>query len=99
MIIFEPLRANQIRRIVDIQIARLKKQLEANHLEFEVTDAALGEIATRGYDPAYGARPLSESSNSKCKTHSLGNCSKRKSRGNQDSVDFRDGEFTFETGV
>jgi ATP-dependent Clp protease ATP-binding subunit ClpB len=57
-IVFHPLRSNQIRRIVDIQIGRLRKQLEANNLHLEVTPAACDEIAAAGYDPTYGARPL-----------------------------------------
>jgi len=100
VIIFEPLRANQIRRIVDIQIARLKKQLEANHLEFEVTDAALGEIATRGYDPAYGARPLKRVIQQQVQNPLARELLKAQvPEGTKIRVDFRDGEFTFETGV
>jgi ATP-dependent Clp protease ATP-binding subunit ClpB len=58
VLVFHPLKANQIRKIVDVQIARVKAQLEQNHLHLEVSEAALNEIATRGYDPVYGARPL-----------------------------------------
>ncbi len=100
VIIFEPLRANQIRRIVDIQIARLKKQLEANHLEFEATEAALGEIATRGYDPAYGARPLKRVIQQQIQNPLARELLKAQvPEGTKIRVDFRDGEFTFETGA
>jgi ATP-dependent Clp protease ATP-binding subunit ClpB len=57
-IVFHPLDAKQIRKIVDVQIARLQKQLAAQDLSLEVTPAALDEIARVGYDPNYGARPL-----------------------------------------
>ena len=56
--IFHPLEPTQIRKIVDLQIERLRKQLEEKGIELEVTDAALDAIATQGYDPTYGARPL-----------------------------------------
>jgi ATP-dependent Clp protease ATP-binding subunit ClpB len=98
IIIFEPLKANQIRRIVDIQIARLKKQLEANHLEFEATEAALGEIANRGYDPAYGARPLKRVIQQQVQNPLARELLKTQiPEGTKIRVDFRDGEFTFET--
>ena len=44
--------------IVDIQIARLKKLLVDRKIEIELSDAARNELADKGYDPAYGARPL-----------------------------------------
>jgi ATP-dependent Clp protease ATP-binding subunit ClpB len=57
-IVFHPLSRNQIRRIVDLQIESLAKLLAAQQLQLEVTDAARQEIANRGYDPTFGARPL-----------------------------------------
>ncbi|SMP70670.1 ATP-dependent Clp protease ATP-binding subunit ClpB [Neorhodopirellula lusitana] len=58
IVIFHPLRAPQIRRIVELQLADLTKRLAQNDLGLEITDAAIDEIAKVGYDPAYGARPL-----------------------------------------
>ena len=55
---FHPLDREQIRKIVDLQVARLEKLLEQRDFGLEVTDAARNEIAARGYDPAFGARPL-----------------------------------------
>ncbi len=57
-IIFNPLERKQIRRIVDIQIERLRKQLEQTGLLLDISERALNEIATEGYDPTFGARPL-----------------------------------------
>jgi ATP-dependent Clp protease ATP-binding subunit ClpB len=57
-IVFHPLDRNQIRHIVDLQIDRLAKLLAGRELQLEVTEAARQEIANRGYDPTYGARPL-----------------------------------------
>ena len=48
----------QIRSIVDFQIEALAKLLAGQQLGLEVTDSARQEIANRGYDPTYGARPL-----------------------------------------
>ena len=57
-IVFHPLDREQIGRIVDLQIARLEKQLNDKNIAFRITDAARQAIAVEGYDPAYGARPL-----------------------------------------
>jgi len=58
ILIFHPLSREQIRRIVEIQIERLRKQLAEKGIALEVTPAALAAIAAQGYDPQYGARPL-----------------------------------------
>lgn len=57
-IIFHPLKRNQIRRIVDLQLAGLEKRVEKRGLQMEVTDAARNAIAAQGYDPKFGARPI-----------------------------------------
>jgi ATP-dependent Clp protease ATP-binding subunit ClpB len=57
-IIFHPLGREQIRRIVDLQIDRLERQVAGNDLTLVVTEAARDAIAAEGYDPTYGARPL-----------------------------------------
>jgi ATP-dependent Clp protease ATP-binding subunit ClpB len=58
IIVFRPLDRSQIRQIVDLQIAHLAKLLEARDFGLDVTDAARNELASRGYDPSFGARPL-----------------------------------------
>jgi ATP-dependent Clp protease ATP-binding subunit ClpB len=57
-IVFHPLDREQISKIVDLQLARFAKLLEERDIRLEVTDAAKKEIASEGYDPNYGARPL-----------------------------------------
>jgi ATP-dependent Clp protease ATP-binding subunit ClpB len=57
-VIFHPLQQTQIRRIVQLQLEELQSRLAANGLSFEISDAAIDQIAEVGYDPAYGARPL-----------------------------------------
>ncbi|MEJ5920361.1 MULTISPECIES: ATP-dependent chaperone ClpB [unclassified Corynebacterium] len=58
VVIFESLSAEQLRGIVDIQVGDLAKRLDARRLVLDVSDEALDWLAERGYDPAYGARPL-----------------------------------------
>src|SRR3954468_17162454 len=58
IIVFRPLDRSQIRRIVDLQVQHLAKLLEQRDFGLEVTDKARDELAARGYDPAFGARPL-----------------------------------------
>lgn len=58
VVIFDPLSKEQLTSIVDIQIESLQKRLAARRLTLIVDDAAKVWLAERGYDPAYGARPL-----------------------------------------
>ena len=45
-------------RIVEIQLARLQKLLDDRKMDLELDDGAMGWLSEKGYDPAYGARPL-----------------------------------------
>jgi len=57
-IVFHPLQRDQIRRIVEIQIDKLARQLEQQNITLQVTEAAKNAVAAEGYDPVFGARPL-----------------------------------------
>jgi ATP-dependent Clp protease ATP-binding subunit ClpB len=57
-IVFHALNEVQLKKIVDIQLAGLRKRLEERHIALELTDAARTRLVRSGYDPAYGARPL-----------------------------------------
>ncbi|MDE3036163.1 MAG: AAA family ATPase, partial [Nitrospirota bacterium] len=57
-VVFHPLSADQLTKIVDIQLARLRSRLAERRIPVVLTPAALEQLATRGYDPVYGARPL-----------------------------------------
>lgn len=57
-IVFHPLGREHIRRIVDIQLARVHKLLEYNKIKLYVPDAVKDWLAARGYHASYGARPL-----------------------------------------
>jgi ATP-dependent Clp protease ATP-binding subunit ClpB len=55
---FRPLSRDDLSIIVGIQLGRLRTRLAERRVSLEVTDKAAAWIAERGYDPAYGARPL-----------------------------------------
>ena len=58
IVMFEPLSKNDIEKIVDLQMASLRKMLVSSGLTLNYTDAAREYIATAGYDAMYGARPV-----------------------------------------
>jgi ATP-dependent Clp protease ATP-binding subunit ClpB len=58
VVIFDRLAQEQLREIVDIQLARLRARLDTQDVHLEATDAALDRLAELGFDPLYGARPL-----------------------------------------
>jgi ATP-dependent Clp protease ATP-binding subunit ClpB len=58
IILFHRLKRDQMARIVDIQMKRLAKLLADRKLEVDLDDKAKEWLGTKGYDPAYGARPL-----------------------------------------
>ena len=58
IILFHRLRREDMGAIVDIQLARLVKLLEDRKITLELSPAARNWLADKGYDPAYGARPL-----------------------------------------
>jgi len=57
-VVFHALDEKNIAAIAKIQIGYLEKRLAKLEMRMEVTDAALMELATAGFDPVYGARPL-----------------------------------------
>jgi ATP-dependent Clp protease ATP-binding subunit ClpB len=58
IVIFEPLKQDDIARVVDLQMARLKKLAADKRITLELTERGRQFLATAGYDPVYGARPL-----------------------------------------
>jgi ATP-dependent Clp protease ATP-binding subunit ClpB len=57
-IIFHPLDADVLKRIVDMQVALVERRLADRKIEIELTDAARQVLAEEGFDLVYGARPL-----------------------------------------
>ncbi len=58
IVVFHALSPDDLASIVDIQLRRLRERLAERRLLLEVTDAARAWLASHGYDPVYGARPL-----------------------------------------
>jgi len=57
-VVFHPLTIENLVKIVDIQLTRLRDRLAERRIPLTLTPAALEDLARRGYDPVYGARPL-----------------------------------------
>lgn len=58
IIIFHALNRNMLKKIVEIQIDRMKKYLKERNVEIELSEQAKELLAERGFDVVYGARPL-----------------------------------------
>lgn len=58
IVLFSPLRREEIVKIVDLQMQDLARRLEEQGMRLKLSDAARTLIAEAGYDPVYGARPL-----------------------------------------
>lgn len=58
ILLFHSLQLEQIAAIVDIQLDHVRKRLVSRHMSLTITQSARMLLATRGYDPAFGARPL-----------------------------------------
>ncbi|MER3403046.1 MAG: ATP-dependent chaperone ClpB [Armatimonadota bacterium] len=97
IILFNPLDILLIRRIVELQLQQVQKRLAERKIKLWVSDEAIIELANRGFDPQYGARPLR-------RTIERGILNPLAQKvlaravldGDTVRVDFRDGEFVFE---
>ncbi|MCB5363282.1 ATP-dependent chaperone ClpB [Pusillimonas sp. CC-YST705] len=58
VVVFHGLDAEHIESIARIQLQRLGKRLAEREMQFEISDAAVAEVARAGFDPVFGARPL-----------------------------------------
>ena len=68
IVFYKPLTKDNIRNIVDLLLSGLSKRLEDRQLRLVLTDAAKNWLIERGYDPAFGARPLKRLIQSKVET-------------------------------
>lgn len=96
IVVFHALDNEAIKTIAKIQLQYLTKRLESMDLHLQVSDAALDEIATVGFDPVYGARPLkraiqSEIENPLAKAILAGTFSPKTTI----NVDYKEGKFVF----
>ena len=58
VIVFHALTEEQLEKIVDIQLERVRRRLAERRIELDLSDAAKRHLVKTGYDPVYGARPL-----------------------------------------
>ncbi len=58
IVTFAPLTQEQLKKIVKLQFESIKKMLDKQYIDIELTDKAVAALAERGYDPHYGARPV-----------------------------------------
>jgi ATP-dependent Clp protease ATP-binding subunit ClpB len=58
VVVFDALSRDDLAHIVDLQVRAFAERLSDRRISLEVTDEARQWLAARGYDPAYGARPL-----------------------------------------
>jgi len=58
VVVFHALTKEDIRKIVDLMLGQVSKQLEEKGIKLEVTDAAKDFLGEKGYDEVFGARPL-----------------------------------------
>ncbi len=58
IIMFTPLNMEDITKIVKLQLSQLKKMLAKQNITIDATEEAIAHLATKGYDPQYGARPI-----------------------------------------
>jgi ATP-dependent Clp protease ATP-binding subunit ClpB len=58
VVMFEPLTREHVVEIVKLQMNKVIKNLEKQHIHLKVSDAAINKLAELGYDPQFGARPV-----------------------------------------
>ncbi len=58
IVVFSPLTEEQILRIIDLSVMRIKERLSERDIGLRLTDAAKGHISKEAYSPVYGARPV-----------------------------------------
>ncbi|MCC6857070.1 MAG: ATP-dependent chaperone ClpB [Bryobacterales bacterium] len=68
IIVFHGLTEEHLKRIVDIQLARVRSRLEERHVDLRLTEAARLNLVRTGYDPHFGARPLKRAIQKKIET-------------------------------
>ncbi len=97
IIIFRSLTKEDLVKIVDIQVERLRKLLRERGMDIELTKAAKQYLAEIGYDPVYGARPLKRAIQRELQDPlALAILEGRFGEGDRIRVDFRDGQMVFE---
>jgi ATP-dependent Clp protease ATP-binding subunit ClpB len=58
IVVFKQLGREQIAQIIDVQLEKLRRNLEDRGIRIELDESAKDLLVKEGYDPVYGARPL-----------------------------------------
>ena len=96
IVVFHSLGVNEIKQIVAIQLKALTARLAERRIELNLTERAVLQLATAGFDPVYGARPLKRAIQSEVINPLAQALLKGEvSEGKRVDVDYEDGKFTF----
>jgi ATP-dependent Clp protease ATP-binding subunit ClpB len=98
IVVFHSLTEEHLKKILQIQLERLRSRLAERHISIELTPAAETRLAREGYDPVYGARPLKRAIQKELETP-IGRrlLAGQIKDGDRVIVDWRDNQFTFTT--
>ena len=97
VIVFHSLSREDVKRIVDLMMKRVREQLKSKDLDIELSDAVKELLAEKGYDPALGARPLRRTIQQMVEDPLSEKLLYKEFRAGQTViVDVRDGEIFFE---
>ncbi len=98
IVVFHSLTEEHLKKILQIQLERLRSRLAERHIRIELTPAAETHLAREGYDPVYGARPLKRAIQKELETP-LGRrlLAGEIKDGDKVMVDWKDNQFTFNT--
>jgi ATP-dependent Clp protease ATP-binding subunit ClpB len=98
IIIFHALKREELRAIVDLSVETLRRMLAEREIGLRLTDAARDALATEGYDPHFGARPLKRTLQRRLQNPLAMKLLNGEVRPGQTvEVDAKNGEFTFGT--
>ena len=96
VIVFKPLTMKELSQIIDLLIEAVNRRLAERNIRIELTENAKKELVIRGYDPAFGARPLKRTVQKHIETPLADRIIRGEIReGMTVTVDYRDGEFLF----
>jgi ATP-dependent Clp protease ATP-binding subunit ClpB len=96
IVVFRALGVNEIKEIVGIQLGLLTDRLAERKIELVLAESALTQIATAGYDPLYGARPLKRAIQKEVMNPlALAILAGEVRDGQRVFVDYREGAFVF----
>ncbi|HKO96305.1 MAG TPA: AAA family ATPase, partial [Pyrinomonadaceae bacterium] len=98
VVVFHSLSEEDLRKILEVQLDRLRARLAERHIELKLTPEAATRLAREGYDPVYGARPLKRAIQKELETP-IGRrlLAGEIKDGDKVIVGWQDGEFTFST--